>query len=233
MSTGYKVMCVVYSSDIYGATANTSTTVIVFPTPSLDALQTAIFLRLDEAEVTLNPDLTSSVANAASLTLNAANCSLAPDCASLNRIPCSSVAQTCGPCLDGYLGLDGPANTPCNLSSVFRSTGSSCNSDSDCVSHLCAKGICRLSVKQCPANCTSYANGQCVFVDGNGLSLNFCDANDLYCRSKCSCHDGWYGIDCSWTWDQYGMILGMREKICASYYTASLIQVSYSKEIYD
>ena len=226
-SKGYKVTCIVYSSDIYGATANASTSVIVFPTPSLDALQSALTQRLDEAGATLNPDLTSSVVNAASLSLNAANCSLAPDCTSRNRTPCSTVAHTCGPCIAGYLGVDGPANTPCKLSNALRSTGSSCFSHSDCVSHLCLKGICRLSAKQCPGNCTSQAHGECVYEDGNGYPLVFCEANDLYCQSKCSCHEGWYGVDCSLTWNQYETVAGMREKMCASYYAASLIQVQY------
>ena len=225
VSTGYEVVCVVYSSDIYGAMANTTTAVIVFAFLSLHTLKSALSQRLDEAAATLNPDLTSSVVNAVSLSLNAANCTLAPDCMSLNRTLCTTVAQTCGDGLNGFLGVDGPSNSPCKLSTALRTTGSSCLSDSDCVSHSCVKGICGLSAKQCSANCTSHVRGVCVYVDVNGLPLDFCDANDLTCQSKCSCHAGWYGIDCSWNREQYETVVGMREKMCVSYYLASQLQV--------
>ena len=230
-SADYATECVAYSSDIYGATAKASSKVIVLPTKSLNALQSALSQQLDEAEATLNPDLTFSVVNAASLSLNAANCSLAPDCASLNRTLCSTVAQTCGICFDGYLGVAGPANTPCKLSSALRRTGSLCLSDTDCVSHSCKKGKCGLSAKQCPANCTSHAHGECMYGDGNGLPRDFCDANDLTCQSKCSCYAGWYGSDCSLSRDQYETVVDMREKMCISYYAATLVQVSYSNVI--
>ena len=226
-SAGYEVMCVAYSSDIYGATANASAAVKVFPPQSLDALQSALSQQLDVAEATLDPDLTSAVVNAASLSLNSANCSLAPDCTSLNRTPCSFVVQTCGSCIDGYLGIEGPGNTPCKLGSALLSIGSSCLSHSDCVSHSCLKGICTLSAKLCPNNCTSNAQGVCVYEDGNGHPLDFCDANDLSCQSKCSCHQGWFGRDCSLTGEKYQSVVGMREQMCASYYSATLVQVRY------
>ena len=79
-----------------------------------------------------------------------------------------------------------------------------------------------MSAKPCPANCTSYVHGECDYEDKNGLPLDFCDANEL---SKCSCRVGWYGRDCSLTWDQYETVVTMREEMCASYYAATLIQV--------
>ena len=226
-SRGYEVICLVYSYDIYGAAGNTSALATVFPTQSLYALQSVIFQRLAEAADTLDPDLTTSVINAASSSLNSANCSLAPNCIAINRTACSTVPQTCGSCFDGYLGIAGPANAPCKLSSALRPTGSSCNRDVDCVSHLCLKGICNLSAKLCPANCTSHVHGVCVYVDGNGLPLDFCDANDLSCQAKCSCRADWFGSDCSLSRDQYETVVTMREKMCASFYAATLIQVLF------
>ena len=225
VSMEYEVSCVVYCSDAHGATASTSVAVIVLPPRSLDDLRSAMYQQLGEAEAILNPDLTSSVVNAVASSLNSANCTLSPNCSTLNRAPCSLVAQTCGDCVPGYLGIAGPANTPCKLSSALRPTGSSCLSDSDCVSHSCTKGTCTLSAKLCPANCTSHTQGDCVDEDGNGLPIKFCDANDLSCQAKCLCHAGWYGIDCSLTWDHYETVVGMREQMCASYYAATLVQV--------
>ena len=225
VSMEYEISCVVYCADVHEATASISVAVTVFPSRSLDDLRSAMYQQLGEAEATLNPDLTSSVVNAVASSLNSANCTLSPNCSTLNRAPCSLVAQTCGDCVPGYLGIAGPANTPCKLSSALRPTGSSCLSDSDCVSHSCTKGTCTLSAKLCPANCTSHTQGDCVDEDGNGLPIKFCDANDLSCQAKCLCHAGWYGIDCSLTWDHYETVVGMREQMCASYYAATLVQV--------
>ena len=43
----------------------------------------------------------------------AVNCTLAPDCASLNRTSCLEMPQTCSSCLDGYIGIVGPSNQMC------------------------------------------------------------------------------------------------------------------------
>ena len=231
VSSGYEVTCIVYTSDIYGATANATTAVLVFPSQSVHSLRSTMYQLLADAEATLNPDLTSSVVNAVASHLNSANCTLALNCIVLNRTTCSSVAQTCGPCIDGYLGIAGPSNTPCQLGTALRPAGSSCLRDSDCITHRCIIGICRLSSKLCPSNCTSAWHGNCVHVDGNGVPVDFCDANNLNCQSKCSCHVGWYGSDCSLTWEQYETNAVMREKMCASYYTASFIQVCFYSQL--
>ena len=67
-----------------------------FSTQSLNAIQSALSQRLDEAKVTFDPDLTSSVVNAVSVNLNFAYCSFAPDCNYLNR---THVVHACLPIL--------------------------------------------------------------------------------------------------------------------------------------
>jgi hypothetical protein len=48
-----------------------------------------------------------------------ANCSqTVHSCSSFNREPCSTISQTCGACLVGYVGEAGSANSPCTLVST-------------------------------------------------------------------------------------------------------------------
>ncbi len=47
--------------------------------------------------------------------LNRANCSSAPSCSVINRNPCLEVANTCGSCMEGYVGSYGAGNSYCLL----------------------------------------------------------------------------------------------------------------------
>lgn len=53
----------------------------------------------------------------ASSSLNAANCTAAPDCEALNRDDCGANGlreeNTCGECISGTVGVLGPHNSPC------------------------------------------------------------------------------------------------------------------------
>lgn len=57
------------------------------------------------------------VLDVASSTLNAANCTAAPDCEALNRDECGANGlreeNTCGECLSGTVGVLGPHNSLC------------------------------------------------------------------------------------------------------------------------
>ena len=223
-STGYKVTCVAEATDTYGAAATTSTDVIVLPTKSVTSLQPIISKELDAALTTLNSDRSSSVINAAALSLNSVNCSSAPNCALLNRIACSTQAHTCGVCLDEFIGVSGQANSACKSPADLRLTGASCSFDTDCASQKCSKGKCSLAGKLCPANCTSH--GECVYTDSNGHSIDFCDVNSLFCQAKCSCHQDWFGSDCSLGKAELKQRTSLRDLLCFSYYSSTLVQVT-------
>lgn len=57
------------------------------------------------------------VLDVASSSLNAANCTAAPDCEALNRDDCGSNGlredNTCGECMSGTIGVLGPHNSLC------------------------------------------------------------------------------------------------------------------------
>jgi hypothetical protein len=102
-----------------------------------------------------NTDLTYQTVNAVALTINAANCSGAPNCAKLFRDNCAKTSQTCGSCYDGYTGLVGDSNTLCvSLSSVsaLGTVGAVCTEDSDCLYGLCSStsSTCIASPLSCP-----------------------------------------------------------------------------------
>lgn len=61
------------------------------------------------------PDV--KVLDVASSSLNAANCTTAPDCEALNRDDCGANGlredNTCGECISGTIGVLGPHNSLC------------------------------------------------------------------------------------------------------------------------
>ena len=61
--------------------------------------------KLDDAFKSNNVDSINQCVNIAASSINTANCTLAPDCISLNRTLCSAVSHTCGPCLLGFIGI--------------------------------------------------------------------------------------------------------------------------------
>jgi hypothetical protein len=61
--------------------------------------------KLDDAYKSNNVDSINQCVNIVASSINTANCTLAPDCMSLNRTLCSAVSHTCGPCLHGFIGI--------------------------------------------------------------------------------------------------------------------------------
>jgi len=160
-------------------------------------------------------------ANAMIARLTTVNCSLAPDCAALNRKVCSSVAHTCGKCMEGYIGISGFSNAKCSRSPLR--TGSVCNLNSDCLTQVCNNGLCASSSKSCPHDCAG--QGVCQFYDWNGLLTLKCDSENLFCRARCSCMLGWYGEDCSKSFLEYNTTVAMKEELCVATHNTVLYQV--------
>jgi len=70
-----------------------------------------------------------ALAAAAATALNSVDCSSAPECISLyNRQICSTVKNTCGDCLLGFIGVNGQQNSVCipspSSTAAVRSFGS-------------------------------------------------------------------------------------------------------------
>ena len=164
------------------------------------------------------------------------DCSLAPDCAALNRDICSATAQTCGSCLTGYSGVYGDSNYGCHASAdTKKDLGESCAANSDCYYNSCVNAKCTAPVKVCPlgeggAECSGH--GTCDYATGQGTELlaTGCTVEDTTCIASCVCEAGWGGAVCGFTSAEVSVISAQRGEMCTSLVTmTSLIQPTKEK----
>ena len=149
---------------------------------------------------------------ASSSVLNAPNCTV-PCTGSINRATCE-VAEMCGDCADGFVGVLGPSNEPCyvaagNCTNGARDgdetetdcggpcapcdyAGAACTVDTDCLYSWCTVlGVCAVPVKTCPGSNCTFGQGVCSHVDVTGATLasRDCLANDWACSAVCTCRE--------------------------------------------
>ena len=146
---------------------------------------------------------------ASSSVLNAPNCTV-PCTGSLNRATCE-VAEMCGDCADGFVGVLGPSNEACYSENEHCANGvldgsetdvdcgghcapckdaMSCTVNADCEYSWCnARGVCAVPVKPCPGSNCTMGQGVCSHVDVTGVWLDTrdCLANDWACSAVCTC----------------------------------------------
>ena len=203
LSRDYAVICVVSVSDTLGAASETSAKVRVVPYSfnydivSISTINQFLQNSVEEGAFNYDYDFVLAAIRAGVTSILYGNCSLAPNCTAIHRLDCSLISHTCGSCQEGYLGILGPSNVPCQRMTSLRASGGICASDSVCLSHNCQHGRCTVAPKVCPNNCTMH--GRCQIYNFNGEEASFCDSFSLYCHSRCICSDGWYGLDCSQT----------------------------------
>jgi hypothetical protein len=159
-------------------------------------------------EVGSNVDGLKQIISVVASALSSVNCSLAPNCTSLNRFGCGSTPQTCGTCLsDEYVGNPGDSNSKCLAATEFHSflatANGTCESSNDCSPWATCNtetSKCLVSSKVCAANCTSPQYGECIFVHVNSLEgVASCAVDDPQCDAICICNTGFYGDDCSFS----------------------------------
>jgi hypothetical protein len=110
---GFAVNILVTAEDIYLCAGSSYSSVIVKPQLDLSEISHSMTKQLNIAILEKNSDLAIQVVNAVTSSINNANCSSAPLCSSMGRLPCSSVAHTCGECMGEYFGAEGHSNQPC------------------------------------------------------------------------------------------------------------------------
>ena len=205
------IECVCEVFDKLDAVELVASYIKVSPAASVEQLQSNILATLSRNRGDVE-SMRQSIA-VGSTVLNAVNCTLAPNCTELNRSPCSRTSHTCGACLAGYVGDEGPANAQCisattvisapgGSSSMSNSTlGTSCTSTEDCRGwEVCDAVIatCIIPMKSCSQNCSG--QGTCSFVNINSLkSIKRCQVNDPTCRARCACFSGFKGSLCDIT----------------------------------
>ena len=193
----FTINCVVFVSDYYGSQSNATKTVQVFPIQNvfkiLSLMNSLINTAQSNGDTSSVVQLISTVANSLSIS----NCSSAPDCKKLYRSDCKLVANTCGNCLAGYIGVYGDSNVPCGDPIRVLKTGDSCLADTDCASGSCSTSKCIDSVKKCPNGCSNL--GLCKSYSNSNIAVTNCVNGDQSCSVKCACNDGYYGMDCSYS----------------------------------
>ena len=129
-------------------------------------------------------ELLLGLAAAVHSVLNAPNCSLAPNCSSLNRSPCADgeTDHACGPCEAGFSGDAGPYG-------VGR-----CHNGSAADALIFA--LANNQSKRCVADCSG--QGQCLFfLTSTGDTVDSCYEYDSSCSPRCSCHPFLRGASCA------------------------------------
>jgi hypothetical protein len=166
------VDCSLRVYDSLGASADTLATVAV--TKQTDANHASqLVLDLLKSSDTVQGVKTALAVGSG--VLNAANCTLAPSCAPLNRQPCRMSSGQCGACLDGFAGDAGDRNTLCVA--------------------LTASPMQLAATKGCAYNCSGH--GECVFVNQlNGVAVTKCTFADAYCEATCACTEDYSGQFC-------------------------------------
>ena len=185
----YSLVCAVRIFDAYAASVTVTKTVTVIEAPVASLQQFLIANPVDRSDLRTAQRLLSVVSEQ----LNSVSCQNSPLCANLNRLDCARVPNTCGRCLDGYVGENGDSNSRCyDASSVSASASRrpsslrsgdttwfahslniralavvTCTTDSACPAFQSCNTVtsqCYTPVKQCASDCFSTeGHGQCEY----------------------------------------------------------------------
>ena len=168
-----------------------------------------------------------TISNTATI-INSVNCTAAPNCPSLNRLPCSDTPATCGACLDGYYGVGGSSNLPCKRGSrrlqVPEAVIPQCTVSSDCAFGFCVKFTCVTTLKTCLYDCSGHGNCTTYDVASGASTGGLCLSSDANCRVFCSCHGAYSGRSCSVLRSDALVPSSIRGSLCSALSSASSLQ---------
>ena len=152
------------------------------------------------------PGASSQILGIATSIVNSVACIRTPvsACAALNRNPCTKISNTCGSCLQGYLG-DANANTVCvsapssSKGLIRKLSGVQCGFVMcSGIFDKCLNSVCVQTQKSCSNACNG--NGQCNLISTNtGTSVSTCKLSDTTCQAMCTCLPAFGGLLCDLT----------------------------------
>jgi hypothetical protein len=196
--SNYSVLCLADIIDDFNAVSSMSMSVTVLPLPSFSTEQqlqmASTILNTDAGE---NPDDIKQSTGVISYLLNVVNCTVTPNCATLNRQGCANVDHTCGPCLsDDYIGREGDANELCVPQADRRRL-----EVSDSI------------LKSCAGNCSGH--GSCQFKSRlTKKIIAACFENDFECTAECDCEPNYAGsASCSVSLETWEAKMQYRESL--------------------
>jgi hypothetical protein len=160
-----------------------------------------------------------NIGTAESNTVNCLNKNAAK-CAALKRKPCALLSNSCGGCIDGTIGSEGPGNEKCILDqprgnpNIQQFTGEACTTasqDTACRGFdMCGpNNKCYTPPQSCINNCND--KGICSFISSNtGQTTATCLKGSTNCQPKCTCNTGFYGISCETSEGAHQANVGLR-----------------------
>jgi hypothetical protein len=187
--------------DSIGAESEANTTIQVVHNPHLTTNE--IIRMVEESP---NEAIRGSFLSQAIDVLNWVNCSgLAGSmCREINRENCGTITNTCGKCRGGFDGQMEPANTMCyNMSAFIGYT----REKNGMLTAATVLDHDRTTTKACHDLCSQH--GTCQFIshqhigDGNASSIQECNILDDSCRAQCICKDGFEGLGCEQTTEEF------------------------------
>jgi hypothetical protein len=242
--------------DIWNAESHTSQSITVSPSTrrqltavSFDSLMNTFTMAKDMSKL-------DSMISSFQLALDLVNdplrvdCSLAPLCKDLNRGDCSAQSQTCGSCLEGFVGVFGSSNSACHSADEARlSIGEVCTKNDDCYFEYCGSdNLCSLPLQSCSIGSNGEicsGHGVCSFLNlqGDLMSSGECTVDNANCLPTCVCDTGFGGGDCSLDTAEVSSMKLNRGALCDSLdvltgYLSSAddrlkTQVNYLQDIFD
>ena len=217
----FKISVFAYIYDIYEGQTVAESSVIMAPQQVAEILSSSALL-LSQAKALQDSGAMIQIINGVTIAINAQNCTVPRNCSSLNRKNCFNTPNTCGSCLNGFVGIVGDANLPCVVEADAKGDGAYCASDDQCISGNCFRSRCETVFKTCASNCS--AQGVCNFYNFNQQSILSCSFSDASCFAKCDCVEGYFGSYCALPYSTFIASQTLRESLCSSLYWALTLE---------
>ena len=194
--------CSVTAFNSLDASSSLQERVVVNPfNLSLPHITDRVIGELNATSEETDPNILLSAITIGTTTLNNVDCSKISNCSEYYRSECSSLANTCGPCLTSYYGEEGSHNSICLSTSNSKVDGALneiCSDSSECTGfqECSAEFRCYFPSKKCDNNCSG--NGICDYVlSFSGEPTKSCHVGDSTCTAKCLCFEGYSGKACT------------------------------------
>ena len=209
-TSNYTLACQMLVYDSYLSSAAATQTVHVKPSVvSNAALAQAVSSQLS------NPATATQILSVAVALVTNVQCTSAPNCTLLHRLPCSAKKNTCGSCVSPKLvGENSDSNGQCmNSQAASTSYGSSSNGKNRMLTTTAPS-------KACLNSCSG--SGTCGFVSVNTFaSVSTCSFIDPSCTAVCTCNSGFYGPSCALTLTGLQSQQSLRSLLLSGFYNST------------
>ena len=213
----YALACQMLVYDSYLSSTTATQTVRVQPSVvSNDDLEKQVAGKLS------NPASATQILSVAVALVTSVQCTTAPDCTLLQRLPCSAKKNTCGSCASPKLiGENSDSNGECMTSQVASTKyGSSSKSRRLLTTTTAAPS------KTCLDNlnsCGGSAVGTCGFISVNTFAtVSTCVITDPTCTAVCTCNSGFYGPSCALTLTGLQSQQSLRSLLLGGFYNSTV-----------